>query len=115
MSVFYQIRPVVSHSEVCLPHKSIVPKTIWDYPKGPQRQVWRELLFVQYNNNKNINLLSAPLALKYLLKFTKVLRYLISPGITKGDCYNDCNFLHATVPMYFNRCKGLNWNILMAR
>ena len=63
-SIFYQFRPVVSHSGVCLPKKYPTPKKICEVLKGPQRQFWKEALFVQYDKNKNVRLLLAPITIK---------------------------------------------------
>ena len=43
---FYQVRPVVSHLEVRLPKKPPTPNNIGDALGGPQRQFWKEALFV---------------------------------------------------------------------
>ena len=51
-SSFYQFKPVVSHPEVSLPDKSPTPKNIGEGLKGPERQLWKEALFVQYDKNK---------------------------------------------------------------
>ena len=85
-SIFDQVRPVVSNIEVCLPNKPLTPKNIGDALGGPQRQFWKEALFVQYEKNKNISLLSAPIPIKYLPEVTKVLRSLIYPSIREGYC-----------------------------
>ena len=54
---FNQVIPVVSNIAVCLPEKHLTPKKIGEDLKGPQRQFWKEDLFVQYNKNKNSNLI----------------------------------------------------------
>ena len=59
-SRFDQVRPVVSHLEVSLPKKPPTPKNIGDDLGGPQRQFWKEALFVQYDKNKHVSLLSSP-------------------------------------------------------
>ena len=53
-SRFDQVRPVVSHLEARLPKKPPTPKNIGDALGGPQRQLWKEALFVQYDKNKYI-------------------------------------------------------------
>ena len=53
---------------------------------GTQRQFWKEALFVQYEKNKNVSLLSAPTPIKSLLEGKKVLHSLIAPNIKEGDC-----------------------------
>ena len=73
-SRFYQVRPVVSHLEVRLPKKTPTPKHIGDALGCPQRQLWKEALFVQYDKNKNVSLLSYPIPIKSLPEGTKVLR-----------------------------------------
>ena len=71
---FDQTRLVVSHLEVRLLQKPLVPKNIWYALKGPQRQLRKEDLFVQYDKKNNINLILDPLTIKYLPKDTKLLR-----------------------------------------
>ena len=44
-SRFDQVRPVVSHLEVCLPKKPPTPNNIGDALGGPQRQFCKEALF----------------------------------------------------------------------
>ena len=44
-SRFDQVRPVVSHLEVCLPKKTLTPKNIGDVLGGPQRKLWKEDFF----------------------------------------------------------------------
>ena len=51
-SRFYQVRPMVSHIEVCLLKKPPTPKNIGDALGGPQKNFWREALFVQCDKNK---------------------------------------------------------------
>ena len=83
---FDQVRPVVSNLEVRLPKKPPTPKNIDDALGGPQRQFWKEALFVQYEKNKNVSLISAPIPIKPLPEVTKVLRSLIASSIKEGDC-----------------------------
>ena len=59
--IFYQVRPVVSHLGFCLPEKTITPNNIGEVLKVTQRQFWKEALFVQYDNNKNVSLILAPI------------------------------------------------------
>ena len=56
-SIFYQVRPVVSHLEICLPRKPTTPKNIDEGLNGPQRQLWKKALFVKYDKNINVSLL----------------------------------------------------------
>ena len=51
-SRFDQVRPVVSHLEVCIQKKPPTPNNIGDALGHPQRQLWKEALFVQYEKNK---------------------------------------------------------------
>ena len=64
-SIFDQVRPVISHLEFCLPEKPLTPNKICESLKGPQRQLWKEDLFLQYYK-KNFILLLAPIPIKYL-------------------------------------------------
>ena len=84
-SRFDQVRPVVSHLEVRLPKKPPTPNNICDDLGGSQRKFWKEALFFQYDKNKNVSLLSAPIPIKSLPIGTKVLRSLIAPSIKEGD------------------------------
>ena len=92
-SRFDQVRPVVSHIEVFLPKKPPKLKNIGEDLGGPQRKFWREALFVQYDKNKNISLLSAPIQIKSLPKGTKVLPSLIAPSIKEADCSDAWKFV----------------------
>ena len=72
---------MVSHLEVRLPKKPPTPKNIGDALGGPQRQFWKEGIFVKYDKNKNVSLLSDPVPIKYLPEGKKVLCSLIAPSI----------------------------------
>ena len=85
-SIFDQVRPVVSHLDVSLPKKPPTPKNIDEGLKVPQRQLWNKDLFVQYDKNKNVSLLSVPIPIKSLPAGTKCICSLIAPIIQKGDC-----------------------------
>ena len=63
---FDQVRPVVSHNEVCLPKKPPTPNDIGEVLKGPQRQLYKGYLFMQYYKNKNVSLISDPIQIKPL-------------------------------------------------
>ena len=63
-SIFDQVRPVDSHLDVRLPKKLTTPKSISKGSKVPQRKLNKEALFVQYDKNKNVSLLSAPTPIK---------------------------------------------------
>ena len=54
--------------------KRIVPKNIGDDIKVTQYQLWEGDLFVQYDNNKNINIIYSTLTIKYLTKGANILR-----------------------------------------
>ena len=43
---------MVSHIEVSLPEKPITTNNISESIKVPHRQIWKEALFVKYENNK---------------------------------------------------------------
>ena len=79
--IFDQVRPIVSHIEVRLPKKPLTPKNICVSLKGLQRQFWIEALFVQYDKNKNVILLLAPITIKSLPEGTKFLFSLITASI----------------------------------
>ena len=51
-SIFDQVRPVVSHIEVTLPEEPPTLNNLVEGLKGPQRQLWKESLSVQYYKNK---------------------------------------------------------------
>ena len=87
-SRFDQIIPVVSNLEVRLPQKLLAINNIGDSIKFPQRQLWKGVLSMKYDNNNNINPKLAPLPIKWLHKGTKVMSSLIEPGIKQGDCSN---------------------------
>ena len=84
-SRFDQFRPVVSHLEVLLPKKPPTPNNIGGGLSVLQRQLWKESIFVQYDKNRHVNLLSAPIPIKYLPEVTKALRSLIALIIKEGD------------------------------
>ena len=86
---------MVSHLEVRLPKKPSTLKNIGGALGGPQRKFWKESFFVQYDKNKNVSLLSAPIPIKSLPEGKKVLRSLIATRIKEGDCYDATNF-HAS-------------------
>ena len=85
-SIFDQVRPVVSYLEVSLPKKPSTPKSIDEGLKGPQRRLWKEYLFVKYDKNENVSLLSAPTPIKSLPEGTKVLHPLIATNTKECDC-----------------------------
>ena len=85
---FDKTRPVVSHSEVLLPHKIFVTNNIGGALKGPQIHLWKEVLFVQHYKKYKINLLLDPLSTNLLSNGTRVLGSIIAPGINKCGCYS---------------------------
>ena len=55
-SKFDQVIPVVSHIIFSHPEKPKTPNNIDEAIKGPHKQIWKEALFVKYNNNKSSTL-----------------------------------------------------------
>ena len=92
-SIFDQARPVVSHLEVHLLKKPPTPKNISEGLKGPQRQFWKESLFVKYDKNKNVSLILNPIPIKYTPEGTKILHSLIYPSIKEGECSDEWKFV----------------------
>ena len=86
--IFDQVRPVVSNLEVFLPKKHPTSKNIVEGLKVPQRQFWKEDLFVQYYKNKIFSLLSYPIPIKYFPEVKQVILSLIATSIKKSDCYD---------------------------
>ena len=87
-SIFDQFRHVVSHIEVRIHKKPPTPKNIGEGLKGPQKTFCKEYLFVQYDKNKNVSLLSDPITIIFLPRGTKVLHSLIATSIKEDDCYD---------------------------
>ena len=56
-SIFDPFRPVVSNIEVCIPKKPPNPNNINEGLKVPLIKLFKEYLFVQYENNKHVSLL----------------------------------------------------------
>ena len=84
---------MVSHLEVSLPKKPPTPNNIGEALDGTQRQFWKESLFVKYDKNKKVSLLSSTIPIKYLPEGTKVLRSLIAPSIKEGECSDAWKFV----------------------
>ena len=111
---------MVSHLEFLPPYKPFTPNNIGEYIKIPHRQFWKEALFLQYNKNKNVRTIFAPVLIKSLPDRTKVLRSLILPQIlNKADALIHVNLFHATVQMGVLTFKALilisptvQWHIL---
>ena len=66
--------------------------------------------FCQYEKNKNVSLISAPIPIKYLPKGKKVLRSLIYPSINEGDCSDAWEFIarHCSNGIY--HIKGIDFD-----
>ena len=84
---------MVSHIEVRLLKEPPTQRNVGDVLGVPQRQFWKEALFVQYDKNKNVSLLSATIPIKFLPEGTKVLRSLIARSIKEGGCYDAWKFV----------------------
>ena len=80
-SIFDQFGPVVSYLEVLLPKKPPTPNNIGEGLSGPQRKLWKEALFFQYDKNRKFSLLSDPISIKSIPEGKKVLRSLIAHSI----------------------------------
>ena len=106
-SIFDQARPVVSHLEVHLLKKPPTPKNISEGLKGPQRQFWKESLFVKYDKNKNVSLLSDPIPIKSFPEGKKSSIHSLLLVLRKVTALMHGNFLHDTVQMGFLRLKVL--------
>ena len=109
LSRFDQFRPVVSHLEVILPNNLPKPKSIGEGLRCPQRQLWKETLFVQYDKNTNISLLSDPIPINYLPEGKKFLCSLIDNSIKEGDCSYAWKFVarHCVNGSYKIKCIDL--------
>ena len=118
-SIFGQVRHVVSHIEVSLPEKPLTPNNIVEALKGPQRQLLKEALFVQYEKEK----MSAFFRLTYQvytsLKENNSFVHSFLQVSSKATFLMHGNFLHATVQMRVLRFKILvlisptiQWHIL---
>ena len=101
---------MVSHLEVLLPNKPPTPKNIGDALGGPQRQFWKESLFVQYDENKNVSLLSDPTPIKSLHEGTKVLCSLVAPSIKEGYYYDAWKFVARHCSNDISNIKGIDFD-----
>ena len=101
---------MVSHLEVCLPKKPPTPKNVGDALGGHQIQLWKESLFVQYEKNKNVSLLSAPIPIKSLPEGTEVLRSLIAPSINEVDCSDAWKFIALHCANGSSQIKGIDFD-----
>ena len=98
---------MVSHLEVSLTKNHPKPNNIVDDLGGSQRKLRKEVLFVQYDKNKNISLLSAPTPIKSLPEGTKVLSSRIAPSIKEGDCSDACKFVARHCANGSSNIKGI--------
>ena len=98
---------MVSHLEVCLPKKPPTPKNIGEGLKGTQRQLCKEAIFVQYDRNINVSLISDPIQIKSLPEVTKVLCSLISTSIKEGDCSDAWKFVARYCANGISHIKGI--------
>ena len=80
-SIFDQVRPVVSRLEFLLQKKRPTSKNIGEDLKSPQRKFCKEVLFVQYDKNKNFILILAPIPVKSPPEGKRFFRSLITPSI----------------------------------
>ena len=101
---------MVSHIEVCLPDKHPTPKNIGECLKGPQRQLCKEALFMQYGKNKKFSIISDPIPIKYLRDGEKFLRSLITPRIKKGDNYYECKCVAHHCVNFSSNIKGIHFD-----
>ena len=83
---------MVSHIEFCLPDKPPTLENNGEGLKVPQRQLWKEALFLQYDKNKTISLILGPVPIKPLPEGTKFLRSLVASSIKSGKCSDACKF-----------------------
>ena len=101
---------MVSHLEVFIQKKPPTPNNIGDALSGPQRQFWKESLLVQYDKNKNVILLSAPIRIKSLPEGKKVLCSLISTSIKEGDCSDSWKFVARHCANGSSHIKGIDFD-----
>ena len=83
---------MILNAEVRLPNKFSTPKNIGEGLKELQRKLCKEALFLQYEKNKNISIISDPIPIKYLPEGTKAPCSIIAPSIKLGDCSDAWNF-----------------------
>ena len=98
--MFDQVRPMVSHIEVSLPDKYLTTNNIGEALKDTQRQLWKEALFMQYENNKNVRLLLDPIPIKSFSEGKKNSSvHLLVQVLRKTTVMMHEMFLQATVQM----------------
>ena len=59
-SIFYQVWPVVSHIEICLPENFKTPKNIGEALKGPKRKFWKGYLSFSVITTRILTLFQTP-------------------------------------------------------
>ena len=96
---------MISHLEVRLPKKPPTPKNIGDALGGPHRQLQKESLLVQYDKNKNVSLISAPVPIKSLPEDKNPSVHSLLLVLRKATALMHGNLLHATVQMGVLRLK----------
>ena len=101
---------MISYLEVRLPKKPPTPNNIGDTLGGPQRQFCKEALFVQYDKNKNVSLLSDPSPIKSIPKGKNDLRSLIAPSIKEGDCSDAWKFVARHCANGSSQIKGIDFD-----
>ena len=101
---------MVSHIEVHLPKKPPTPNNIGGGLKVPQRKLWKEVLFVHYNKNKNPSLISDPIPIKSIPEGTKLLSSLIATRINEGDCSDARKFVALQCENGSSHIKGVDFD-----
>ena len=86
-----------------------MPNNIGDAIKVPQSELWKEYLFVQYDQKNNTNLLPLPIPVKSPIKGKKVLRSLMVPGIKQVCFYDSCKFVEYHCPNEISKVKGIDF------
>ena len=100
---------MVSYLEVCLPKKPPTPNNIGGGLSSPQRQFWREALFVKYDKNRNFILFfHIPPQSNPSLKEQKSYINSLLLVIRKVTILMHGNFLHVTLKMGVLRLNVLN-------
>ena len=77
---------MVSYIEVCNTNKPRITNNIGKGLKVPQRQFWKEALFVKYDKNKNVSLILDPIPIKSLPEGGGFFFSLIALIIEEGVC-----------------------------
>ena len=90
--------------------KTPTPNNIGEGLKAPQRKFWKEALFVKYEKNKHVSLVSPPIPIKYLPEGGKVLCSLIAPSIKECDCSDGWKFVLHHSENVSSRIKGIYYD-----